>query len=100
MVGREEGEVLGVRWRAWISESEASKARAGEQGKGDEKRHEEGGKGDFDVKVSSQAPGVWVDKVVPKGRTGSRGEAGGKKEGGEGQGEGEEEVDERSFLQK
>ncbi|KAL8718563.1 MAG: hypothetical protein Q9225_004310, partial [Loekoesia sp. 1 TL-2023] len=63
------------------------------------KRYEEGGRGDFDIRVASQAPGVWVDKAAPKGKGRQGGAATGKKEGAE-QGEGEEEVDERTFFQK
>ncbi|KAL8922655.1 MAG: hypothetical protein Q9172_003470 [Xanthocarpia lactea] len=66
--------------------------------KDDEKRYQEGGRGDFDVVVQSQAPGVWVDKLVTKGNGKA---AGGKTDEGKGKdGEEEEVVDERSFLQK
>ncbi|KAI4283360.1 MAG: hypothetical protein L6R38_002210 [Xanthoria sp. 2 TBL-2021] len=89
-----DGEVLSVSWRSWMPSSSSS----GTAVKDDGKRYQEGGRGDFDVVVQSQAPGVWVDKPVTKGKGKA---AGGKTEEGKGkEGEEEEEVDERSFLQK
>ncbi|KAL8931342.1 MAG: hypothetical protein Q9211_007035, partial [Gyalolechia sp. 1 TL-2023] len=101
-----EREVVSASWRAWRPASGASQAtvgsKAGQSKKEDEnpkeKRYQPGGRGDFDIQLASQAPGVWVDRVVPKGRAAAG--AGEKKEKEGGQGEGEEEVDERTFFQK
>lgn len=90
-MGREAdgGDVLGVAWKAW--------ALLREEMGGDGKRYEEGGRGDFDIKVAGKAPGVWIDKAVVKGRGEAVAE---KRTDGEGGVEVEEEVDERGFLQK
>ncbi|KAL8725241.1 MAG: hypothetical protein Q9166_007480 [cf. Caloplaca sp. 2 TL-2023] len=93
IVTNKEGEVLSVSWRAWLSSSSTSSAVEDNEGK-----YQPGGKGDFDVVVQSQAPGVWVDKPVTKGKGKGRA-GGGKAEEEKKEGE-EEEVDERSFLQK
>ncbi|KAL8982960.1 MAG: hypothetical protein Q9205_002661 [Flavoplaca limonia] len=92
VVVSKEGKVLSVSWRAWLPSPSPSTRTT----KDDEKKYQEGGRGDFDLVIQSQAPGVWVDKPVVKGR-GKAG--GGKAEEGKKEGE-EEEVDERSFLQK
>ena len=86
-----EGNVLSVSWRAWLPSSSSSSSI-----KDDENRYQEGGRGDFDLVVPLQAPGVWIDKPETKGRGKA---AGGKMEEGKKEVE-EEEVDERSFLQK
>ncbi|KAL8996063.1 MAG: hypothetical protein Q9169_004339 [Polycauliona sp. 2 TL-2023] len=87
-----QGEVLSVSWRSWLPNSSSPIVKE------DERRYQEGGRGDFDIVVQSQAPGVWVDKPATKGRAKA---AGGKAEEGKGkEGDEEEEVDERSFLQR
>ncbi|KAI4090817.1 MAG: hypothetical protein LQ339_008256 [Xanthoria mediterranea] len=89
-----DGELLSVSWSSWLP-SPSSMTMAV---KDDEKRYQEGSRGDFDVVVQSQAPGVWADKPATKVKGKA---ASGKTEEGKGkEGEEEEEVDERSFLQK
>ncbi|KAI4088362.1 MAG: hypothetical protein LQ344_006147 [Seirophora lacunosa] len=77
----EEGEVLGVSWRAWRM---ADREKDGVQKV----------RGDFDIRVAKKAPSVWIDAAVKeKGRERQLAD-GEKKE------EGEEEGDERTFFQK
>ncbi|KAL8731902.1 MAG: hypothetical protein Q9181_004138 [Wetmoreana brouardii] len=68
---------------------------------GKRERYQEGGKGDFDIVVQQRAPVVWVDKAPAKGGR-SKGAAVGTGEKGKAKedGEGEEEAEEKTFLQK
>ncbi|KAL8674078.1 MAG: hypothetical protein Q9168_001513 [Polycauliona sp. 1 TL-2023] len=91
IVVTKQGEILSVSWRPWLPNPSSSV-------KDDEKRYQEGGRGDFDVVVQSQAPGIWVDKPVTKGR--AKAAAGEAQEGKGKEGEEDEEVEEKSFLQK
>ncbi|KAL8999182.1 MAG: hypothetical protein Q9188_005946, partial [Gyalolechia gomerana] len=94
----EESEVISVSYLAWKPASGGLKVEDRKEEEPKEKRYQPGGRGDFDIQLASQAPGVWVDRVVPKGRAAAA--AGEKNDKDGGQGEGEEEVDERTFLQK
>ncbi|KAL8932069.1 MAG: hypothetical protein Q9216_006976, partial [Gyalolechia sp. 2 TL-2023] len=110
----EQQEVASVSYRAWRPASGANTRSKAAQKVGKEEEQEEagkethyqpGGRGDFDIQLASQAPGVWVDRAVPKGRASAAGAGAGEKkkdkDGGQGEGESEEEdVDERTFLQK
>lgn len=94
----EENEAISVSYRAWKPASGGRKVEDRKEEEPKEKRYQPGGRGDFDIQLASQAPGVWVDRIVPKGRAAAG--AGEKKDRDGGQGDGEEEVDERTFLQK
>lgn len=95
-----ERQIISIGYKAWPLTPQTLSEEKEEQQK--EKRHQPGGTGDFDIKLASQAPGVWVDRAIgAKGRGGAAGGgAGEKNRGKDAAGEGEEEVDERTFLQK
>ncbi|KAI4179748.1 MAG: hypothetical protein L6R41_007661, partial [Letrouitia leprolyta] len=91
-------EIISVSWRSWKATPEDNRGELKEKER--EKRHQPGGRGDFDIKLANQVPGVWVDRVVgAKGRGAGGGSGAGQKNDKDG-GEGEEEIDERTFLQK
>ncbi|KAL8747024.1 MAG: hypothetical protein Q9184_007661 [Pyrenodesmia sp. 2 TL-2023] len=96
----EEG-VLAVAWTAGMKSK--VRVRKGNGNGEKEKRYEEGGKGDFDIRVQAKAPGVWVDRApgaYGRGAAGA-GEKGMEKRVGAPAGEGEgEEVEEKSLLQR
>ena len=90
------GEVVGASWRAW-----RVGGGGGEEEDDDDvgrRRREREGRGDFDVVIMKQAPGVVFDKGGKgKGVASAGGEGGmgvGGKEGDEGEGA------EKTFLQK
>ena len=92
-----DGGVVGARWGAWMpgskSEGPMLKGKGKNAGKGGEDgNRNENGKGDFDITVMARPPVLVFDKAE-KGR--------GKVAGEQGMGkDGEEEVVEKTFLQK
>ncbi|KAL6718257.1 hypothetical protein ACLMJK_004345 [Lecanora helva] len=96
LVDPKSGECIGVSWRAWWDEGKGREEGKKEKGKrkGGGKEVVEDGRGDFDVVLQKEAPVVVFDKPA-KGK-------GGQQQGaGQGHGvDGEEEVVEKTFLQK
>lgn len=93
MVLDREGEVVGASWHAYLARVSPPSAAGKGEGKGKGKGQSlEDGKGDFDVLTTKPAPSVVFEKAA-KGKTGA-----GKGAGQDG--EEEEEVVEKTFLQK
>lgn len=89
MVLDREGEVVGASWHAYLPRGSPPSAVGKGKGKGKEQSVEDG-EGEFDVLTTKPAPSVVFEKAA-KGKTGA----------GTGAGqEGEEEVAEKTFLQK
>lgn len=89
MVLDREGEVVGASWHAYLARGSLPSGAGKGKGKGKGQSVEDR-KGDFDVLITKPAPSVVFDKAA-KGKTGA----------GTGAGqEGEEEVVEKTFLQK
>lgn len=87
MVLDTKGEVVGASWHSYLRKSSSAVGKKGNGASG------ENGRGDFDVLNTKMAPGVAFD-VPAKGKGGATG-------GGPGVGkEGEEEVVEKTLLQK
>lgn len=79
MVKPDDGEVVGASWRSWMSKG----GKEGKEGNGK-------GRGDFDIITVKEAPAIVFDKAVKeKGAVGASVSA-----------EGEEEVVEKTLLQK
>ncbi|KAL9611144.1 MAG: hypothetical protein Q9167_004197 [Letrouitia subvulpina] len=97
-----EGQVLGASWHSWVPTEKAkaaahteTQAQAKLKGvKEGEERYEEGGKGDFDLVLVKDAPRPHAGDGAAGGKGRTQGIA---REGEEGE---EEEVVERTFLQK
>lgn len=88
MVLDTQGEVVGASWHSYLSK--------GGKGKGKGESGGNSGRGDFDVLVTKPAPGVVFDKPA-KGKGGVTGAGTGAGMAGK---EGEEEVVEKTLLQK
>lgn len=90
MVEPATGEVLGASWRAWLPRDKGVEGvgKAGKETGGN-------GRGDFDIVTVKKAPPVVFDKPAKgKGAAAPAGQAAGAGV------EGEEEVQEKTFLQK
>lgn len=94
--------MLGASWHSWVPTEKAkaageaeSRAQARLKGvKEGEERYEEGGKGDFDLVLVKDAPRPHAGDAAVSGKGRTQGQA---REGEEGE---EEEVVEKTFLQK
>lgn len=85
------GEVVGASWRAWLPREKGSEG-AGKRGKEEKSGN---GRGDFDIVTVKKAPPVVFDKPAKgRGAAAPVGQAAGAGV------EGEEEVQEKTFLQK
>lgn len=94
--------MLGASWHSWVPTEKAkaageaesrvqAKLRGVKEGK---ERYEEGGKGDFDLVLVKDAPRPYAGDAAAGGKGRTQGQA---REGEEGE---EEEVVEKTFLQK